>query len=135
MAMAVWTDGPLAFTGKMKIPDLSVSGFIGPEKQTMRRGFSLKPSSLSSSCLFPQTAAEDERSQVFSEDGISIRRPVFWKGSVTVSELFGNGPPKVEFRLKATVVCAAHVNGHANTDKKASMWCENLGVNIVWGRT
>ena len=51
---------------------------------------------------------------------------------MTVSELFGNGPPTVEFRLKTTVVCAAHIDEHAaNTDKKASMWCENLGVNIV----
>src|SRR4051794_27256928 len=106
----------------MKIPAFSVSGFTGPEKQTMSRGFSLKPSNLFSSSWLPQTAAEDDRSQVFSEGGMFMRRPVFWKRSVSVRELFGNGPPSVEFRLKTTVVCAAHVNEHAaNTDKKASM--------------
>ena len=37
---------PLADVRNRKMPGCNVSGFTGPEKQTISRGFSLKPSNL-----------------------------------------------------------------------------------------
>jgi hypothetical protein len=53
-----------------------VAGFTAAEKQTIKRGLTLNPSSWFSKAELPQTLGLEEGSQTSPEDGRFTRKPV-----------------------------------------------------------
>ena len=65
---------------------------IGPEKQTIMRGFTLNPSNWFNSAVLLHTLGLDSGSQVSKLFGRSTRNPVCCCGSAVVRTFAGNGP-------------------------------------------
>jgi hypothetical protein len=65
---------------------------IAPEKQTIDRGFTLKPSRLFSRTVFPQMLPAKFALLQDVEGGSAMRSPVFWFESGVVRAFAGKGP-------------------------------------------
>jgi hypothetical protein len=85
-----------------------VFGSTAAEKQTIRRGLTLKPSNWFKSVVLPQTLGLDAGSQLSPEAGRLIRIPVFCAPSLTESASLGKGPAVSEAGWNSAVVCPAN---------------------------
>jgi hypothetical protein len=89
------------------MPSCKVARSTSAEKQTIRRGLTLNPSSWFSKPVLLQTLGLEEGSQTSFAGGSFTRNPVLWAGSASVVMLLGKGPTTREVGSYRTVVCAA----------------------------